>query len=174
MKEGKDSFYPKVEEALRSAGYEYYDGDRDLKGKTSQHRRKPDFMAVKEKAIVIGEIKSPDEPPTSGSWRQRQPYDTKEFASVRAEVKAREEDGAVDPEVGGHEIIIRGQIPDYAANVGITYDAPVSMNNRVMVGGYAVPLAHASQVEKALNNCGKKSYEVVDGRNGAIVFLFDI
>ena len=69
---GKNKFYPKVKEAFIEAGYDYYDGDEDIKGKTRQHRRKPDYIAVKGNVIIIGEIKSPNEPPTSGSWRQQQ------------------------------------------------------------------------------------------------------
>jgi len=66
---GKIKFYPKVKKSFIEAGYEYYDGDEDIKGKTRQHRRKPDYIAVKGDQIIIGEIKSPNEPPTSGSWR---------------------------------------------------------------------------------------------------------
>ena len=66
---GKNKFYPKVKKSFIAAGYEYYDGDEDIKGKTRQHRRKPDYIAVKGDQIIIGEIKSPNEPPTSGSWR---------------------------------------------------------------------------------------------------------
>ncbi len=31
--EGKKEFYKKVEEALKSQGYNYFDGDRDIPGK---------------------------------------------------------------------------------------------------------------------------------------------
>jgi len=30
--QGKKTFYRKVEEALRSGGYQYYDGDRNIRG----------------------------------------------------------------------------------------------------------------------------------------------
>ena len=68
--EGKTNFYPIIEISLKAEGYEYYDGDRDIKGKTRQHRRKPDFVAVKENTTIIGEIKSTNEPPTSAGWRR--------------------------------------------------------------------------------------------------------
>ena len=55
---GKKELYPKVKALFIAAGYEYFDGDEDIKGKTRQHRRKPDYIAVKEDLIVIGEIKS--------------------------------------------------------------------------------------------------------------------
>jgi len=49
--EGKKEFYKKVEEALKSKGYEYYDGDRDIPGKGRQHANKPDFIAVKDNKV---------------------------------------------------------------------------------------------------------------------------
>ena len=52
--EGKKEFYRKVEEALKSKGYEYYDGDRDIPGKGRQHANKPDFIAVKGNKVYIG------------------------------------------------------------------------------------------------------------------------
>lgn len=70
--EGKKEFYRKVQEALRSMGYEYFDGDRDIPGKGRQRANKSDFIAVKDNRVYIGEIKSPAEGPKSGSWRQIQ------------------------------------------------------------------------------------------------------
>ena len=125
--EGKKEFYRKVEEALKSKGYDYYDGDRDIPGKGKQHANKPDFIAVKGNRVYIGEIKSPAEGPKSSSWRQRQNGDTEEFASVRKDVAQREKAGLVLPEIGGHEIIVRGQIPDYIEKKGRTYDLPPSI-----------------------------------------------
>jgi len=69
--EGKKEFYKKVEESLKSKGYKYFDGDRDIPGKGRQHASKPDFIAVKDNRVYIGEIKSPAESPKSTSWRQR-------------------------------------------------------------------------------------------------------
>ena len=123
---GKKEFHPKVKATFIEAGFEYYDGDEDIQGKTRQHRRKPDYVAVKDDQIIIGEIKSPKEPPTSSNWRQKQPNDSEEFAQVRQDILDLEQAGMVDPSVGGHGIIIRGQIPDYVAKIGVTYDLPAS------------------------------------------------
>jgi len=127
---GKKVFYPKAEEALKGSGFEYFDGDKDIKGKSVAHRSRPDYVAIKGDDCVIGEIKSPDEPPTSGSWRQVQPNDSRDFAKVREDVKRREQSGKLNPEIGGHDIIIRGQIPDYVSKIGKTYDLPGSASGR--------------------------------------------
>jgi hypothetical protein len=37
------------------------------------------------------------------------------FVGVRAHVLAREQAGKLDPEIGGHEIIVQGQIPNYVS-----------------------------------------------------------
>ena len=132
---GKNEFYPKVEKSFISDSYEYFDGDRDINGKTIQHLRKPDYIAVKNGEIIIGEIKSPNEPPISGSWLQRQPNDGYEFASVRESVHSREKAGGVGPEDGGHEIIIRGQIPNYVSNLGTTYDLPAGISMGLIRAG---------------------------------------
>lgn len=120
--EGKKEFYKKVEEALKSKGYEYYDGDRDISGKGRRHANKPDYIAVKNGKVYIGEIKSPAEGPKSGSWRQIQNSDTEEFMAVRMDVAKREKAGLVLPEIGGHEIIIDGQIADYVRKIGINFE----------------------------------------------------
>jgi len=65
---GKKEFYPKAEHALKSQGYQYYDGDRDIRGKDRAHSSKPDYIATKGDSIIIGEIKSPKEGPNSSSW----------------------------------------------------------------------------------------------------------
>ena len=112
MIEGKEEFYKKAEEALKSKGYQYY-GEKDIVGIRSGHSSKPDYIAVKDGIVIIGEIKSPKEGPKSAMWRQIQRGDSEEFKAVRLDVARREEAGELSREVGGHEIIIRGQIPDY-------------------------------------------------------------
>ena len=174
MMSGKKEFYPKVKESFIAAGYEYYDGDEDIKGKTRQHRRKPDYIAVKGNLIIIGEIKSSNEPPTSGSWRQKQPNDSSEFAKVRQDIFDLERAGMLDPNVGGHGIIIRGQIPDYVSNLGITYDLPSGTSRRTIRGGYSVPAEQAGNVVNALKNCGKRGYRVVENGGQAATFIFDL
>jgi hypothetical protein len=171
---GKTSFYPKAEEALISEGFEYFDGDKRIKGKSAAHRSKPDYVAIKDRNCIIGETKSPDEPPTSGSWRQVQPNDSPEFAIVREEVKSRERSGRLDPETGGHEIIIRGQIPDYVSKIGKTYDLPPGVSVKKIRGGYTVPSDQSNNVETALKNCGKDDYEKIDTGNGSITYTFDL
>jgi hypothetical protein len=171
---GKKNFYPLVEASFKAKGYEYYDGDRDIKGKTAQHRRKPDYVAIKDDAIIIGEIKSPNEPPTSSSWRRKQPRDGRKFAGVRADVLSREKAGKLDPEIGGHEIIIRGQIPNYVANIGKTYDLPIDKKEKVIKGGYSVPASQSAHVETALVQIGKKYCQIIYDGNGAITYIFDL
>ena len=171
---GKKEFYPKVKETFIDAGYEYYDGDRDIKGKTRQHRRKPDYIAVRDDQIIIGEIKSPKEPPTSSSWRQKRPNDSDEFARVRQDILDLEEAGMVDPSVGGHGIIIRGQIPDYVAKIGVTFDLPVSEHGLKIKGGYTVPSDQAQNVKAALSNCGKIRYQMIGNGNGLVTYIFEL
>lgn len=169
----KDDFYPKVEEALKLAGYKYFAGDRDIHGKGRSHASKPDYIATRGNTIIIGEIKSPGEPPTSGSWRQIQNSDTEDFKRIRREVARREKKGEVPREVGGHEIIIRGQIPDYVAKLNKTYDLPPGVSgNGIMKGGYTVPSNEAGNVEMALKNYKKAGYEKIDIGNGSVTYIF--
>jgi hypothetical protein len=171
--EGKKEFYRKVEAALKSKGYDYYDGDRDIPGKGRQHANKPDFIAVKGSKVYIGEIKSPAEGPKSGSWRQIQNSDTEEFKSVRNDVAKREKAGLVLPEIGGHEIIIRGQIADYVRKIGINFDLPASVPQNIEIRmAYSMPESEEQNVGKALANCGKKVHEKIDTGNGSITYFF--
>lgn len=171
--EGKKEFYKKVEEALKSKGYEYYDGDRDIPGKGRQHANKPDYIAVKDNKVYIGEIKSPAEGPKSSSWRQIQNSDTKEFATVRAEVAKREKAGLVSPDIGGHEIIIRGQIADYVRKIGINFDLPKSCySNSEIRMAYSIPESEVRNVEDALSNCRKTTHDTITIGNGSITYLF--
>ena len=173
MMEGKKEFYKKVEEALKSQGYNYFDGDRDIPGKGRQHANKPDFIAVKGGKVYIGEIKSPAEGPKSASWRQIQNSDTEQFAAVRMDVAKREKAGLVLPEIGGHEIIIRGQVADYVRKIGINFDLPESgsRNNEIMMA-YSMPESEELNVEKALANCRKKVHNKINIGNGSITFFF--
>ena len=171
---GKKEFYPKVEETFITAGYTYFDGDRDIKGKTRQHRRKPDYIAVRDDLVIIGEIKSPKESPAAGNWRRKQPNDSDDFAKVRQDILDLESAGMLDPNIGGHGIIIRGQIPDYVANIGVTYDLPSSCQGAKIKGGYSVPSDQAQNVKIALSNCGKIKYQVLGDGNGLATFIFEL
>jgi hypothetical protein len=170
---GKHEFYGKTEEALTAKGYRYLDGDRDIRGKGRQHANKPDFIAIKGRRVYIGEIKSPAEGPTSGSWRQRQNSDTEQFAAVRENTAKREKAGLVPPEIGGHEIIINGQIADYVRKIGVNYDLPPDLPDNIeIMTAYSMPKAEERNVETALSNCGKKVHEKIDTGNGSVTYLF--
>ena len=118
---------------MKSKGYEYYDGDRDIPGKGRQHANKPGLYSRKGNNVYIGEIKSPAEGPKSSSWRQIQNSDTEQFAAVRMDVVKREKAGLLSPEIGGHEIIINGQIADYVRKIGINFDLPASVFQNVKI-----------------------------------------
>jgi len=170
---GKSEFYHKAKEALTAHGYQYFDGDKDIQGKGIHHANKPDYIAAKGNTIIIGEIKSPAESPKSGSWRQIQNSDSEEFKKVRLEVLKREKEGKVAPEVGGHEIIIRGQIPDYVHKIGITYDLPVlALSKSKLIMGYTAPAVESKNIEQALNNCGIGSYKKFEDVNGTVTYVF--
>jgi len=172
MLEGKEEFYKKAEEALKRNGYQYY-GEKDIVGIGPGHTSKPDYIAVKDGIVIIGEIKSPKEGPKSAMWRQIQRSDSEEFKAVRLDVARREEAGEVPREVGGHEIIIRGQIPDYIGKRGRTYNFPASVRTDTKVmAGYTFPDYERRNVEQALNNCGKTIHEVIDTGNSSITLIF--
>lgn len=174
---GKNEFYHKAKEALTSQGYRYFDGDKDIKGKGIHHANKPDYIAIKDNTVVIGEIKSPAENPKSGSWRQIQKSDSEEFKKIRLEVSRREREGKgkVTREVGGHEIIIRGQIPDYVRKIDITFNSPVTFQgNKRIICGYTVPISEDINVKRAFNNCSIKTMHKIDSGNGSITYLFSV
>jgi len=80
----------------------------------------------------------------------------------------------LDPNVGGHGIIIRGQIPGYVSNLGIAYDLPAGISGGTIKGGYSVPAEQAGNVVNALKNCGKRGYRVVENGGQAATFIFDL
>ena len=169
--EGKQEFYGKAEEALKSKGYHYY-GEKDIIGIGTAHSSKPDYIAVKNEIIIIGEIKSPREGPKSAMWRQIQKGDSEEFKAVRLDVSKREETGKLPREIGGHEIIIRGQIPDYVRKIKKTYDLPIELDNKKIILGYSFPSEQSSNVDKAFKDCGKSVLQKIDTGNGVITYLF--
>jgi hypothetical protein len=171
---GKKEFYPIVKELFVTAGYTYFDGDQDIKGKTRQHRRKPAYIAIKGDLMIIGEIKSPNESPTSVRWRRKQANDSAAFAKVRQDILDLESAGMLDPNVGGHGIMIRGQIPDYVTNIGVTYDLPAAGQGVEIKGGYTVPSEQARNVKVALSNCGKVKYQVLGNGGGLATFIFEL
>jgi hypothetical protein len=171
----KKSFYPIAREALEQVGFAFYSGDDDIKGKTRRHAGKPDYVAFKDNLVVIGEIKSPREGPKSSSWRRPQKSDTPEFRGIRLEIAKREQAGEILKEIAGHEIIIRGQIPDYAAKLGITFDLPPGIKNYTAIqAGYTVPSSEKMNVAEALLGAKKSIYEVIDTGNGSTTFIFPL
>ena len=173
--EGKKEFYLKAKEALELMGFEYYDGDRDIRGKGRSHASKPDYIAIKDNVIVIGEIKSPKEGPTSGSWRQVQRSDTEEFKKVRSDVAELEKVGKIPKEVGGHDIIIRGQIPDYVSKLNKTYELPSNaLKNGILKGGYTIPTNEMANAEAAFKICMETGYEKIDIGNGSTTYIFSL
>ena len=170
--EGKKNFYPKVEDALLSKGYKIY-SENKIRGRGRSHLSKPDYIAEKDCIVVIGEVKSPMEGPKSSSWRQAQKSDTDNYKIVRAEVYKQEKTGKVPKEVGGHEIIIRGQIPDYVKKINRTFYLPDGLkDNADIKGGYSFPSSETVNVEKAFKNCGINAYEKIDTGNGTTTIIY--
>ena len=171
---GKKAFYQKAGESLTLAGFTYFDGDRDIQGKTRSHASKPDYIAARNGSLIIGEIKSPAESPKSGSWRTPQKSDTWQFTEVRLEVARREQNGEVPRDIGGHEIIIRGQIPDYVRKLGVTYDIPSGLTNHSSVQcGYTVPEHEKINVLEAMRLSQIDTFEVINNGNGSITFIYE-
>lgn len=163
MSEGKQEFYKKAETSLRNSGYTVY-GERDISGIGPSHSSKPDYIAFKDGTIIIGEIKSPKEIPSSSSWRQIQNSDGPEFKLVRLEISNREDQGSLSKDIGGHLIIIRGQLPDYVRKLGKTYTLPplVSNCNSIAIG-YSFPPEQIFNVDAALINLGKRPLKSIIG-----------
>ncbi|MCK9390695.1 MAG: hypothetical protein M0Q01_03905 [Syntrophales bacterium] len=170
--EGKKEFYKKVEEALKNEGYQYY-GEDSIRGIGRAHASKPDYVALKEDMIVIGEIKSPKEGPKTQSWRQIQNGDSDEFKSVRLDMAKREALKLLSREIGGHEIIIRGQLPDYLKKMGKTYTLPSMIPQyRKYVFGYSFPSEEAFNVDLALRGCRRAILKKVNTGNGTTTYIF--
>ena len=172
IEEGKDSFDPKVEQDLSDAGFDVHTED-EYKG-----RSKPDYIAKRggEDTVHIGETKSPAECSSGkGGWFTDQSYDSERMKKAREDAREAVANG-VPRDVAGHQIIINGQIPDYADKVkggkvtnlpeGVTADA-------TMKGAYSVPASEASNVEKAFDNLDK-SYEKIEGDNGTVTYVYDL
>jgi hypothetical protein len=89
------------------------------------------------------------------------------------EVANREKAGLVPPEVGGHEIIIRGQIADYVRKIGVNFDLPQSLSQNMEIQMcYTFPSSESKNVERALKNCRKIVNEKIDTGNGSSTFIF--
>lgn len=145
----KEDFYPLVGELFREKGYTYYP-ERAIKGMGRGGSRKPDFVATDEKSFIIGEIKSPAEPPQSSSWRTVQSYDSSNMREVRERVRQLERSGQLSPEVGGHAIILFGQLEEYLNLMGDRWLPPEEPGDRMILLAYAYPIQWKESVEQVL------------------------
>lgn len=162
--------YPKAIESLQSYGYTCF-SNKEIQGIGRQGNRKPDYIAIKDDMLVIGEIKSKDEGPKTSSWRIIQNNDSKKMKKVRAEINEKEKKGEYDKKIGGHIIIIQGQIKDYWDRAGITYKLPVDKDSRRVYGGYSLPISEKSNVEEAFRVCEINVFERIESNN-IISFIF--
>ena len=165
----KKQFYPLVKELLESKGFVYYP-EEAIKG-IGRGSRKPDFVAIKGNMFLVGEIKSPAETPLSSSWRSEQPYDSENMRTVRRMVRSMEKEGRVPPEVGGHAIIMLGQIPEYIMLLGKRWLPPEPIEGKKIVGAYAFPVQWRDQVEKALLSFGIESVLRIDDYRVQVVIF---
>ena len=166
----KKDFYPHIEDLFAGHGYRYYPEEK-IKG-LGRGSRKPDFVAVKKEIFAIGEIKSPAEPPQSSSWRSVQPYDSPEMEMVRKKVKELEASGQVSPEIGGHAIILLGQLKEYMALMGKRWVPPESPENKTMLLAYAFPSQWSSSVAQALEAFGLNPIQHLKGDLAEAVIFF--
>jgi len=172
--ENKNQFYPKVEEAFSQTGYIFY-SESKIKGKGRSHLSKPDYIAAKNNFLIIGEIKSPNESVKSSSWRQPQNSDTAVFKTVRAEIKNKELNAEVSKEIGGHEIIILGQIPDYINKIGQTYILPKELKDYdIIKGGYSFPTRKTVDVDAAFENCHINVFDKIETGNGTTTVIYSL
>lgn len=177
----KEKFISRCKKLIIGAGFQYTDG-KDIKGKTKFHRKKPDFLAVDRKnwIFLIGEIKTPIEPPTSSSWRNSLVSDTFDFRTIRQKVVELEKCNRLRKEVGGHIIILLGQIMDYFRVFGKTYTFSIDLNRFKIMFAYCVPIIELVNVEKAIEITGIKlimklqTCKTYDYKQTPIVFIYEV
>ncbi|HRR40635.1 MAG TPA: hypothetical protein P5244_05305 [Syntrophales bacterium] len=160
---GKEEFYPKAQEDLKSAGINTIP-EEGLKKVGSHWKSRPDCVGYRENQLIVSEIKSGMEPPTSSSWRKAQKSDTTQFTAVRKQVKALEDAGEVSKEVGGWMIIAKGQVEDYARKMGRTWDVPnPSMKKgKKLYGSLSVPPDQKENVLTAFAELKKRKKLDID------------
>jgi len=172
--EGKKEFYAKAEidikTFLATEGYDLYFTEDDLRGHS-----KPDGYAANSKTgnAVVVEIKSQKEPPTTACWRQIQPSDTECFKRVRQDIVQKESTGQISKDVGGHIIIINGQLEYYKEIISIGKVRLPSSAPKIapMKTAYVMPQEHRANVVAALKVIGRR-YKHYAGTS-ADVFLID-
>lgn len=172
--EGKKEFYAKAETDIKSflsrEGYDLYFTEDELRGHS-----KPDGFAANSKTgnAVVVEIKSPKEPPSTACWRQIQPSDTEGFKRVRQDIVEKESSGKLGKDVGGHIIIINGQLEYYKEIISLGKVRLPSTAPRIisMKTAYVLPQEHRANVITALRTIGRR-YKHYAGAS-ADVFLID-
>jgi hypothetical protein len=92
---------------------------------------------------------------------------------VRLDISQRESTGKVSKEIGGHEIIIRGQLPDYLGKLGKTYDSPVAVTSNKILLGYTFPTDQKDNVKRAFLNIQKVIMEIVEVGNGSTTYIYE-
>jgi hypothetical protein len=83
-----------------------------------------------------------------------------------------------EKKIADHEIIIRGQIPDYIKKRGINYNYPEGLNpdGKVVKAAYAVSPESAGNVRKAFEACGKQYTQIpgsLTGTERVVTFVFE-
>lgn len=177
----KKHFYDTCKILIECEGFKYFN-EKEIKGIGKKGRKKPDFVAVneKDKIFIIGEIKTPKENPKSSSWRQIQKSDTAYFAELRLLVRELEKERKINKEVGGHIIILLGQIIDYFKCFGKTYNFPIDINEFKVCLAYCAPAIESSNIEEAMNmTCIKlirklQSFEEEKCSHLPIIFTYEI
>jgi len=133
--------------ALSKAKLAYFDG-QSITGVGTGHQRKPDYLGYSPTDLALGEWKSSFEPPTTSSWRSVRQSDPEAFTQIRQQVAGREQNG-LSKDIGGHIIIIEGQLADYATQIGSSYRLPWSANH--IKFAYTIPLEQKDNVLAAFN-----------------------
>lgn len=157
---------------LSKAKLAYFDG-KSITGIGTGNQRKPDYLGYSATDLALGEWKSSFEPPTTSSWRTVRGSDPEAFTRIREQVAGWEQNG-LSKDLGGHIIIIEGQLADYATQIGISYELPWTATH--MKFAYTVPLEQKDNVLNAFNEIEarlnkKYDFELFEGIV-TITFIF--
>lgn len=132
---------------LSQARLAYFDGQA-ITGIGTGHQRKPDYLGYSPTDLALGEWKSTFEPPTTSSWRTVRESDPAEFTQTREQVAGWEQSG-LSKDIGGHIIIIEGQLADYSRQIGRSYELPWARSHIKLA--YTVSLKQKDNVVAAFN-----------------------
>jgi hypothetical protein len=168
--DSKEDFYKKVMHDLEKQGYEI---ESKIEGISISHAKKPDYLAIYDNNIIIGEIKSPKEGPETSSWRQVQKGDSNQLRAVREKVRQLEQVDKNYKKVVGHVIVILGQLPEYKDCINETFKLPPKCQNLNILFGYSVPKGQEKNVECAFKLCKIKILNKVMGCNN-VTFIYDV